>query len=79
MSKMMLQKMRQYVRQGRRMSVVTALAKARREFALMKKVDHPNLVHCYEIIDDQDEDDMFLGTATPPSPSCTVTGYCDCD
>lgn len=33
----------------------------RREVAIMKRLDHPNIVHLYEVIDDPNSDKMYLG------------------
>ncbi|KAJ3445248.1 map/microtubule affinity-regulating kinase [Anaeramoeba flamelloides] len=44
-------------RQGRRK---TALDNVRREIAIMKKVNHPNVVNLYEVIDDNETQLLFL-------------------
>lgn len=36
------------------------LAKVYREIALLKKLDHPNVVKLVEVLDDPDEDNLYL-------------------
>ena len=33
----------------------------RREIAILKKLDHPNVVKLFEVLDDPQEDDLILG------------------
>ena len=33
-----------------------------REIAILKKLDHPNIVKLVEVLDDPDEDSLYLGT-----------------
>jgi len=33
-----------------------------REIAIMKKIDHPNLIRLHEVIDSPDSDKMYIGT-----------------
>ena len=33
----------------------------RREIAILKKLDHPNVVRLYEVLDDPQEDELILG------------------
>jgi len=60
MSKSRLAKKRQFKRQGRRVTVTTALDKAKVELAILKKVRHSNVVRCFEIINDPDVDELYL-------------------
>ena len=32
-----------------------------REIAIMKKLDHPNVVKLVEVVDDPDEDNLYMG------------------
>ena len=37
------------------------LADIRKEIAILKKLDHPNVVKLVEVLDDPSEDDLVLG------------------
>lgn len=43
-----------------RKGVTNPLAKVYREIALLKKLDHPNVVKLVEVLDDPDEDNLYL-------------------
>lgn len=43
-----------------RKSSSNPLAKVYREIALLKKLDHPNVVKLVEVLDDPDEDNLYL-------------------
>lgn len=43
-----------------RKGVSNPLAKVYREIALLKKLDHPNVVKLVEVLDDPDEDNLYL-------------------
>ncbi|XP_078036985.1 uncharacterized protein LOC144470057 [Augochlora pura] len=43
-----------------RKGAVDPLAKVYREIALLKKLDHPNVVKLVEVLDDPDEDNLYL-------------------
>ena len=60
-NKSALRKMKQWERDGRRMKVTTGLDKMKVEIAIMKKVKHDHLVQCFEVIDDEDNDKLFMG------------------
>ena len=42
------------------MKVKDALEDVMREIAIMKKLDHPNVIKLYEVIDDPETDKLFL-------------------
>ena len=60
LSRSFLKKKRQFEKQGRRMKVRTALDDVQREIAIMKKVRHNNLVSLVEVIDDEENDMLFM-------------------
>ncbi len=37
------------------------LSEIKKEIAILKKLDHPNVVKLVEVLDDPNEDDMVLG------------------
>ncbi|XP_066585927.1 calcium/calmodulin-dependent protein kinase kinase 1 isoform X2 [Prorops nasuta] len=45
---------------SRKASASCPLAKVYREIALLKKLDHPNVVKLVEVLDDPDEDNLYL-------------------
>lgn len=38
------------------------LDRVRREIAVLQKVDHPNVVKLVEVLDDPDQDNLYLGS-----------------
>lgn len=49
-------------RRGKEVSVqANPLDKVYREIAILKKLDHPNIVHLVEVLDDPDEDHLYMG------------------
>ena len=40
---------------------VTPLEKVYREIAILKKLDHPNVVRLVEVLDDPDKDNLYMG------------------
>lgn len=60
-SKAALRLKKEWVKSGPRLVSLTALDKALKELAIMKKMHHPNVVRCYEIMDDASQDEMFMG------------------
>jgi [calcium/calmodulin-dependent protein kinase] kinase len=43
------------------MGVKDALSNVEKEIAIMKKLDHPNVVHLHEVIDDEEGDKLYMG------------------
>lgn len=41
--------------------MVDPLADIRKEIAILKKLDHPNVVKLVEVLEDANEDDLILG------------------
>lgn len=64
LSKSKLSRKRDFKRVGRRVTVTTALDKVNTELAVMKKLSYRHVVRCFEIIDDPEEDSIYLGTPT---------------
>lgn len=76
-SKSALKKKRDFVTVSGRRTVVTALDKAHKELAIMKKVRHFNVISCYEIIDDVDGDGLYLGACSHANELCqAVLAWC---
>ena len=46
---------------GRAMSATNPLERVRREIAILKKLDHPNVVRLVEVLDDPDQDNLYMG------------------
>ena len=40
------------------------LQKVYREIAIMKKLDHPNVVKLIEVLDDPEDDNLYMGMAS---------------
>lgn len=47
-------------RRGRRLSIHTAFENVEREIALMKQMEHPNIVSLMEVIDSEDSDALYM-------------------
>ena len=52
------------------------LERVYREIAILKKLDHPNVVKLVEVLDDPEEDNLYLGEpflmSTPPPSSLSL-------
>jgi len=58
----MLRKKKDYFRkEGGGMGFRDALQNVMKEIAIMKKLDHPNVVKLHEVIDDEEEDKLYMG------------------
>ena len=53
---------------ARARSVSTPLDNIGREIAILKKLDHPNVVKLIEVLDDPQEDELILGKLIRPLP-----------
>ena len=46
-------------------SVEHPLSRVYREIAILKKLDHPNVVKLIEVLDDPSEDSLYMGKIVP--------------
>lgn len=56
------------------MKVKDALSDVKREVAVMKKINHPNLISLHEVIDNPDQDKIIMGNQ---SRTIVVLDYAD--
>ena len=47
------------------------------EIAIMKKLQHPNLVRLHEVIDDDENDKLYMGNYSSLLMSILVMDYCE--
>ena len=59
-SKSLLRRKKEYVKVGRKMHATTAFDDVKMEIALMKKLSHPKIVKLFEVVDDPENDYLFL-------------------
>ena len=52
---------RQKAGSGREMNIVNPLDRVYREIAILKKLDHPNVVKLVEVLDDPARDNLYMG------------------
>ena len=55
---------RQKAGTGREMNIVNPLDRVYREIAILKKLDHPNVVKLVEVLDDPARDNLYMGRRT---------------
>ena len=59
--KSLLKKKKDYFRkEGGGMGVKNALEDVMKEIAIMKKIDHPNVLKLFEVIDDKEDDKLIM-------------------
>ena len=51
------------MRDGKGAVPTNPLERVYREIAILKKLDHPNVVKLVEVLDDPEEDNLYLGTS----------------
>lgn len=57
-----MKKRREFVRNSEgQVNYKDALSDVLREIAIMKKLDHPNVIKLYEVIDDEEGDKLYMG------------------
>ena len=52
-------------------TIAHPLDRVYREVAVLKKLDHPNVVKLVEVLDDQDQDNLYMGAS-----SSTAISFC---
>ena len=55
-------------RYGSESRIQHPLERVYREIAILKKLDHPNVVKLVEVLDDPDEDNLYMG-----KPRCSLS------
>jgi len=53
-------------RYGSESRIQHPLERVYREIAILKKLDHPNVVKLVEVLDDPDEDNLYMGNLSRP-------------
>ncbi|KAK8815858.1 hypothetical protein WA538_004981, partial [Blastocystis sp. DL] len=59
-SRSFLKMQKTWSRSGNQMVMSTALEKVEREIALMKRLRHPNLVRLIDVVDDEEQDQIYM-------------------
>jgi len=59
-------------RYGSESRIQHPLERVYREIAILKKLDHPNVVKLVEVLDDPDEDNLYMGE---PCKAMTIVRY----
>lgn len=77
-SKSMLRKKREYFRrkEGGGMTYKDQLQNVHMEIAIMKKLQHANLVRLHEVIDDDENDKLYMGKIAAFCSLIIVMDYC---
>jgi len=55
-------------------AVADPMDAVRREIAIMKKLDHPNVIRLYEVLDSEESPSLFMGTCAPRRGSLCCRG-----
>jgi len=66
LSKSLLKRQKDYTRVGRKMVCQTAFDDVQREIALMKKLSHSHVVRLIEVLDDQENDKLYVFVLLSP-------------
>ena len=62
-------------RYGSESRIQHPLERVYREIAILKKLDHPNVVKLVEVLDDPDEDNLYMGELNHAAASAQIYVY----